>query len=85
MLKYLDAENHPMVTLEFEANADLQVAQTFIGTLELKGKRVFVTGRYVPDPLKLDFMININDFDIGAVKYLGVGIEPDINVSAGLR
>ena len=85
MLKYLGAEKHPMVTLSFEAEGKSSVAQTFQGILELNGKRVLVTGRYVPDPLKLDFIVNINDFDIGTVKYLGVGIEPDINVSAGLR
>lgn len=80
LLKYLDAKAHPMVSLTFEAKGD-----SFQGILELKGERVPVLGKYASNPLKLDFTIDTNDFGIEAPKYLGVGIEPDIVISAGLR
>jgi len=80
MLKYLDAKTHPMVTLTFEAKGD-----RFRGIVELKGKQVPVEGSYVASPLKFEFKVNINDFEIQVPRYFGAGIEPDISVSAGLR
>ena len=80
MLGYLHADVHPMVTLTFEAKGD-----KFDGILELNGKRGAVSGTYKSDPLKFEFKINIEDFGIEAPKYLGIGIEPDISISAGLR
>lgn len=79
MLGYLGASKHPMVTLTFRSKGD-----TFEGILELNGKRSGVTGSYSESPLKFDFTIDINDYGIDTPKYLGIGIEPDIRITAGL-
>lgn len=80
MLGYLDAENHPMVTLIFQGKGD-----KFTGTLELKGKKRPVEGAYSNSPLNFDFIVDINEFGIDTPKYLGVGIERHIRITAGLH
>jgi hypothetical protein len=80
MLEYLNAKDHPMVSLKFQATDNV-----FEGILELKGVQKRVSGTFQAEPLKLSFHFNIADFGIKEPKYLGVGIDPDISVVAGIE
>ena len=80
MLKYLDAETYPKVSLEFMAEGE-----KFRGILKLKGIKKEIAGEYQASPLELRFTLNIEDFNIEPPSYLGIGIKPEVRIVAGLE
>lgn len=59
----------------------------FCGDLTVKGvtKEVCGVAQVSGGGVKAEFKVNVNDFNLGKASYLGVGVEPEVQVTVELK
>lgn len=81
--KYFEVEKFPSATLvKGEASKDV-----FKGELQVHGVTQVVTGKYEVkgDELVITFPTKVSDFKIPPAKYMGVGVQDDIQVEVRMK
>ena len=77
--EHLEVEKHPFAIL---TNAEGEGGKGK-GTLEIKGVKKEVSGRYEKDgdELKATFKIKLSDFGITGISYKGIGVDDEVVVN----